>query len=121
MNNNIQFELKKLHYENFLWVIFIIIAILNIVGDYDEEQLLLTNNQSYEERANYIFFITIVVTIAIYFYFIRRNATAFKNAKEKEKEDYFIKFLGSAFLIAAAICLLYFQGKRTLFIGSPGI
>lgn len=121
MNENIKEEIERLHYENFLWIIFALIAILNIVGDYDEEKLLLTNNSVYRDYANEIFYVTIIVTIAIYFYFIRRNATAFKNANTCDKEDYFIKLLGSSFLIAGAICLLYFQGKRTNFVGSPSI
>ena len=121
MNSNIKEEIDRLHYENFLWIIFVLTAILNIVGDYDEEKLLVTNNQVYKKYANEIFSVTIIVTIAIYFYFIRRNATAFKNASLCDKEDYFIKLLGSSFLIAGAICLLYFQGKRTNFVGSPSI
>ena len=119
MNYDINNQLNRLHYENLLWLIFIVMAVLNIVGDYDEEQLLITNNQIYRKKANEIFYVTIIVTLAIYFYFIRRNATAFKNAKESEKTDYFIKLLGSSFLIAGAICLLYFQSKQTNFIGSP--
>ena len=121
MKSSVEEEIERLHYENFLWIIFIMIAILNIVGDYDEEKLLITNNQVYRKDANQIFLVTIIVTLAIYFYFIRRNAIAFKTALAQDKEDYFIKFLGSSFLIAGAICLLYFQGKRTNFIGSPSI
>lgn len=121
MNSNITEELNRLHYENFLWIIFAILALLNIVGDYDEEQLLITNDSIYRKKANEIFYVTIIVTLAIYIYFIKRNATAFKNAATKDKQDYFIKLLGSSFLIAGAICLLYFQDKRSNFIGSPSI
>ena len=119
MNYNIRNQLNRLHYENLLWLIFIVVAILNIVGDYDEEQLLITKDQKYRTKANEIFYVTIIITLAIYFYFIKRNATAFKEAKQEEKVDYFFKLLGSSFLIAGAICLLYFQSKRTNFIGSP--
>ena len=121
MNSEIKSELDRLHYENLLWVIFAIIAVLNITGDYNEEQILKTNNQIYKKKANEIFLISIITTIAIYFYFIRRNATAFKEADICDKEDYFIKLLGSTFLIAGAICLLYFQSKRNSFIGSPSV
>ena len=121
MTSNINDEINRLHYESFLWIIFVLLAILNIIGEYNEERLLITNNQVYKKKANEIFLVTIIVTLAIYFYFIRRNASAFKEASEQDKEDYFIKLLGSSFLIAGAICLLYFQGKRTSFIGSPSI
>lgn len=119
MSSSIRNEIDRLQYENILWIIFIVIAVLNIIGDYEEQQLLITNNQLFGKKANKIFTITIIVTLAIYFYFIKRNATAFKEAKLCDKENYFIKLLGSSFLIAGAICLLYFQSKNNNFMGSP--
>ena len=39
----------------------------------------------------------------------------------KVVSDELTKVLGSAFLLASVICLLYFQSKNTNFLGSPAI
>lgn len=40
---DIENDISRLHFENFLWILFIILACLNILGDYDDEKFLNTN------------------------------------------------------------------------------
>ena len=118
-NNETINDLKRLKFENFLWILFAILCIMNVFGDYNEEEYLVTNNQEYENKSNKIFEITLIVTLLIYIYFFIRNYNAYKKASDKDL--YAIKLLGSSFLIAGVICLIYFQTKQISFVGSPAL
>lgn len=45
---NIDSEISRLHFEDFLWFLFIILSCLNIYGDYDEELFLEKHNVYYK-------------------------------------------------------------------------
>lgn len=121
MNNNIINEIKRLKFENFLWIVFIILGIANIEGDNNEIDYLETNNKMSKDRSNKIFEFTITITFFIYIYFFVRNYNAYEKSTTEQKNLYSIKLLGSSLLIAGVLCLLYFQKKQTSFIGSPSI
>ncbi len=114
-------ELRRLYFENILWVIFACLAFLNIYGDYDEITFLKSNNDSKKREANKIFEITLTITFFIYFYFFTRNYNQLKRASIEQKRLYTIKLFGSIFLIIGVICLIYFQKKQSSFIGSPAL
>ncbi len=120
-NNNIFEEIKRLNFEDFLWIVFIFLSIMNIYGDYNEKEFLKTNRKSFKDSANSIFELTIIVTFLIYIYFFVRNYNALEKATEEQKNLYAIKLLGSSLLIAGVLCLLYFQRKQRDFVGSPAI
>lgn len=109
----------RLDFENLIWCTFIIISIMNIIGDNDEKAFLNSNDSSYKQEANEIFELTLSVTLLIYLYFGIRNYDALQKADDDKKKLYEIKFLGSTLLIAGVICLLYFQKNQKNFIGSP--
>lgn len=114
-------ELKRLDFENFLWILFAILSVMNIIGDDKEEEFLLTNESSFHDASNKIFEITLVVTLLIYIYFFIRNYHFYEKSSPENKQLYLIKLLGSSFLIAGIVCLIYFQFKQTSFVGSPAI
>ena len=60
MYNKLHSEIDRLNFENFIWIIFAILSILNISGDNEEKKYLRTSNKLYEIKANYIFEITII-------------------------------------------------------------
>lgn len=120
-NKNIYKEVQRLNFEDFLWLTFAILSLLNIYGDYDDKKYLKSGNNIYRIESNQIFTLTLVVTFFIYLYFFIRNYKNYEVSAENEKKLYSIKLLGSAFLIAGIICLLYFQTRQTSFIGSPAI
>ena len=66
-------EINRLHFENIVWVIFAILAFLNIVGDNDSINFLKTNNPKYKNESDTIFKITLFCTFLIYLYFFNRN------------------------------------------------
>ena len=120
-DNEITDEIQRLHFENFLWILFAVLSILNVVGDYDEEKYLENNNNEFRRKSNSIFEFTLIITLIIYVYFFLRNFDALEKASEEEKRLFAIKLLGSSFLIAGIVCLIFFQSKQTSFIGSPAL
>lgn len=114
-------ELERLHFENFLWIIFGILCFMNVYGDFKEEEYLITNDKSFENQSNTIFEFTLIITFFIYVYFFTRNYKFYKEASENEKSLYCIKVFGSSLLIAGIICLIYFQTNQTSFVGAPAI
>lgn len=114
-------ELKRIKFENFLWFVFAALCIINIYGDYNDEEYLKTHNNAFKTRSNYIFEFTLIVTFLIYVYFFLRNYKAYNKATVEDKQLYSIKLLGSCFLLAGVLCLIYFQTKQTSFVGSPAL
>lgn len=112
-------DLERLNFEDFLWILFIGLALLNIVGDNLLKEFIIDNNAEDSVKANNIFLFVLVVTFFIYLYFFIRNFNALERASEDNRRLLFIKLLGSTFLIAGIICLIYFQSKQTNFIGTP--
>lgn len=114
-------ELKRLRFEDFLWIGFAMLCLTNVYGDHLQKEYLYTHSYDFEKRSNKVFTFTLVVTFFIYIYFFLRNRHSYKNASENEKDLYAIKVLGSIFLIAGVICLIYFQKNNENFIGTPGL
>lgn len=120
MNTN-QEEINRLNFENFIWIVFASLCILNINGDNLEKDYIETNNQNKHNEANRVFEFTLSITFLIYIYFFLRNYRALKKAPENQKRLYEIKTLGSLLLISGIICLIYFQKNQTNFEGSPAL
>lgn len=111
-------EIKRLKFEELLWIIFAIISLLNVYGDKIEEEYVTTNQETYHDKSNKIFKITLIVTLLIYIYFFIRNYKALEKASCHEKRLYEIRLLGSSFLIAGILLLIYFQNYQDHFDNS---
>lgn len=106
---NVNNDVSRLHFESFLWFLFIVIACLNILGNCDDEMFLNSHVFYYKEESNYIFTFTIFITLVIYFYFFIRNYETYRLAPIDEKNQYLLKLFGSSLLVAGILCLLYCQ------------
>lgn len=120
-NNDTIGQIKRLNFEDFLWLVFAVLCFANIYGDYNEKEYLNTNLNIFKNNSNKIFEFTLIITLLIYFYFFIRNYKTYKKVSADEKNLYYIKILGSALLISGIICLIYFQTKQTSFIGTPSL
>ena len=114
-------DIKRLNFEDYIWIVFAILAFLNIYGDNLQKEFLKSNNKKYETKANDVFLFVLIIGFFIYLYFFYRNYRIFLKTKDEDKGLFIIKLIGSAFLISGSICLIYFQYKQTDFIGTPGI
>lgn len=120
IDNNID-ELKRLKFEDLLWIVFGILCFMNVYGDRLQEKDISEHSKVREKQANEVFTFTLIVTFLIYIYFFLRNYNNYNNAKEKEKDLYRVKVMGSGFLIAGIVCLIYFQIQNKNFIGAPSL
>lgn len=109
---NINSEIFRLNFEDFLWSIFIILAVLNIQGDYDEKKYIYSHNEFFRNESNSIFTLTLTITFFIYLYFLVRNYNFYIQVPSYQKQAYLIRLYGSAFLVAGVCLLLYFQKIR---------
>lgn len=121
MDSNEISELKRLHFENVIWIVFAGLCVLNILGDNDEIFYIERNDVSYKNEANTIFELTLTMIFFIYLYFFNRNFKQLNKASSDKKALYEVKVLGSIFLISGIICLIYFQKKQKNFAGSPAL
>lgn len=101
-------EIKRLNFENFIWIIFIVLSILDIYGDELIKKYLIQNDKKADIEAKKIFFFILIVTILIYIYFIIRN---YNDYKKHDSSEYFVRLFGSILVLSGSICFLYFQIK----------
>ena len=101
-------ELERLNFEDYIWIIFIILSILNIVCNKYQKEYVIRNNDRYEDVAKKISIIVLIVLFFIYLYFFLRNYNMYNSKVDATKED-FIKLVGSLLFVIGTFCLLYFQ------------
>ena len=105
-------EIFRLNFEDLLWFLFIILAILNIRGDYDEKKYIESHYDFYDKEANHIFTLTLTITFFIYLYFLVRNYRNYMRVPSYQKEVYLIRLFGSCFFVADVFLLLVFQKMK---------
>lgn len=109
MTEDKQKLIKRLTFENYIWVIFIIISILDIYGDELIKKYLRENDQEADRKAKKIFFSIIIVSLIIYLYFLIRN---YSDLQTHPNDDaYQVRLFGSIFIFVGTLCLFYFQMK----------
>lgn len=108
MNNN---KIKELKIDEIVWITFIALSILNIVGDEYEIDYYQDNNQEKDSNAKKIFTFTVAVSVIIYVYFFKKNYERVEELKEKKEDSTLaeVRLLGSTFIVVGILCLLYFQ------------
>ena len=114
-------DISRLNLEDYIWIVFAILAFLNIFGDNLLKKFIKSNNKNYENRANEIFLFTLIISFIIYIYFFYRNYVFYVKANNEEKSLLLIKLIGSALLLGGSICVAYFQIKQSDFVGTPAI
>ena len=122
MNNYEEKEIKRLNFEDILWVIFIFLSIMNIVSNNFQKEYVISNEQYYEDRAGNISIFVLTILLLVYLYFFIRNYNMYKNKGLDATQIDFIKVIGSIFFILGTLCLLYFQvHSDDNFIGGPAL
>lgn len=106
--NNIDNEINRLNFEDIIWGIFIILSILNMVSNDNQKKYVMSNNQYYEDNANRISILVLIILLGIYLYFFLRNYNMY-NSKIDASDTDLIKVIGSVFFVLGTLCLLYFQ------------
>lgn len=122
MSNDKMSELNRLNFEDILWIIFIILSILNIVGNKYQKDYVISNDEYYEDKAKNVSILVLTVLVFVYLYFVVRNYNMYNSKMENATKEDFIKVMGSLFFLIGTFCLLYFQvNSDDNFIGGPAI
>lgn len=111
MNNNKINELKRLNFEDFIWILFIVLSILDIVADNYQKRYIISNKKEFEQKANKLYTFVVFISFFIYLYFFYRNYKVYKKTSyyDKSKNILEIKLIGSIFFLIGVLCLIYFQ------------
>lgn len=104
--NNTDDYLNRLKLEDYIFIIFIVVSILNIYGNNLLKKTHIYNDNKYKKNADEIFLIVIIVTTILYVYFFKRNYNVYKKTKSNKL---IIKVIGSFLILVGSICLLIFQ------------
>ncbi|MBQ2639941.1 MAG: hypothetical protein IJF92_04170 [Bacilli bacterium] len=105
MKNN-SLIIKRLTFENYIWLAFIIISALDIYADELIKKDLLYNDKKSKEKADKLFLGLTALSMLIYLYFLARN---FYDYKKYNSKSYQVRLIGSIFILIGTICFLYFQ------------
>ena len=112
-------EIKRLTFENYIWGVYIVIAICNIYGDELIKKSIKENDRVSNKKAMIIFKAILISSLIIYLYFLKRNYNDLKILKKLYKDNdlkknnydskYMIRLIGSILVFVGTICFLYFQ------------
>lgn len=78
-------EIRRLNFEDIVWIIYASASISNVYGNYYDKLYLKTNDDAFLNRANDIFEITLTITFIVYIYFFYRNYKLYERASPEEK------------------------------------
>lgn len=105
-------QIKDLNIEDFISIIFIVLGILNIYGDYLLKKSIQNPSNNSKESATNIFILVLIITFFIHLFYFNKNYKNYENIEPSKKKLYLAKVLGSTFFIAGVICSLYFIIKN---------
>ena len=107
-NNNI---LTELTVDEWIWIIFIILSILNIYGDYVKKEGIIYNDYQKGISTKKIFTFTVFISLIIYIYITNIKYQNIKVVKFQNQDPrlHQLRLLGSIFIVVGVFLLLYFQ------------
>lgn len=109
--NKIMEELKSLEIDQSLSGIFILLSIATIIGDQFVKKYYINDDKNAYISAKKIFISSLIVTLLIYIYFLKKSKIGYyeKIAKNEESFSHLVRLIGSSLLVVGISCLLFFQ------------
>lgn len=105
-------QIQELNIEDFISIVFIVLGILNIYGDYLLKQSIKKHDNKSQENATNIFIIALIITFFIHLFYFDKHYKNYKKVNSNKKKLFIVKVLGSSFFLAGVICSLYFIIKN---------
>ena len=104
-------RIHELKIDEVIWVIFIFLNVLNIIGDECECCYCTYQSDLMKNTSKNIFSFTIFISLLIYFYFEYQRYYKFKQCKIKHQDSHLwgIRCFGGFLVIIATILFLYCQ------------
>lgn len=111
MNEEFVSRLKKLEIEEIIWLVLIIIILLSFIANQLERDFLIYNREESKKRYRelmIIIFASALITYSYYFLDSIKDLQSLKDTdSQKRKEQVYLSFLSSLFIVIAGIILLY--------------
>ncbi len=111
MNEEFVSRLKKLEIEEIIWLVLIIIILLSFIANQLERDFLIYNREESKKRYRelmIIIFVSALITYSYYFLDSIKDLQSLKDTdSQKRKEQVYLSFLSSLFIVIAGIILLY--------------
>ncbi len=104
MNDSEQI-VKRLSFENIIWIVFIIVSVIDIYGDELLKKSITDNNKELSSKAENLFIFVSLISILVYIYFLVRN---YYDYKENESTIYEVRLIGSILVLSGTLLLFYF-------------
>lgn len=108
--------IRRLSFENFIWITFIIVSAIDIYGDELIKRSVRENDEKAQQRAESLFLFVALISILVYVYFFYRNYTDYQKHCNKY---YGIRLFGSILILVGTLCLVYFQLYNTKEVELP--
>lgn len=102
--------IRRLNFENFIWLTFIVVSALDIYGDELIKRSVRQGDTKAKKKAENLFLFVALISILVYVYFFYRNYTDYKKYRDK---NYLIRLIGSTLILIGTLCLFYFQLSNT--------
>ena len=126
MNENKKVEeiqIEELNKENYLTLLLIGSAFLNIIGNENYKKFFDIKNREYINISRKLFLIGLVISLFVYLLFTKRDYENIILLKLNGKETFpsVVRFFGSLFIVLGILCFIYYQSNERNPAGGPGI
>lgn len=98
--------IKRLNFENIIWLTFIVVSALDIYGDELIKKSVRENDTNSQRKSENLFLFVSLISILVYIYFLYRN---YSDYKKYENKLYGIRLLASCLILVGTLLLFYFQ------------
>ena len=109
--NDLNYKLKELKTENFIWFIYIGIIFLSWYSNYLEKKYFIYNDEISKEKYRKIMIFIFSILIIIYLYFLQDSYKSIKDLKaddtQKKKNLVNLSFIASLLIFISGIIFLY--------------
>ena len=115
MNNKNVERVRELIIDEWIWVVFIFLSILNISGDELEKRYCYYHIEHEKRKAKNIFTLTVFVSFLIYSYLAYNNCSKYQKAKYNNQDLILVseRSLGILFDVISSFLFLIAQLKDT--------
>lgn len=106
-------RVKELVIDEWIWVVFIILSVLNISGDEIEKHFCYHHEKKDKEISRKIFTLTVFVSFLIYLYLAYKNCKKCKVLREEQKDTTLMdcRACASILVVTASSLFVYAQLK----------
>jgi len=117
MNNQLEYDLKRIKREDVIWIIYIIIIVLALFSNYFEKQYISFKNNYAHQKFSNINKLIFTILLFIYIYFVIDSYNQLKRLKNTDSKRKInittLTFIGSIINLIGGLIFLYVALNNT--------